>query len=259
MKMNGTDVTDFIYNGVHALSVNRNGATIFTAAVGLPAFTAEYRMDEGTGQILTDYSGHNYTGQLGSTTGADTNDPAWAGGGLKFATNDYCMIPIDSIDPDYDMTVYLCLSIPATPPAATEYHWSIGSGNTSGFCGMSSRTNGTLRLSVGSNSYSYYQYIEMVAADVVPGNRVLTYKRSGTTVTMKDIGSGKSIQVTGLTGFYPYEQMMLGASCEAAPANYSNQSIYYFVAVPLATTDPQDQLVYSYIKTKCAAKGVTVP
>lgn len=49
---------------------------------------AEYRFDEGSGQVLTDYRG-GYNGQLGSTAGSDTNDPTWGTEGLTFATDDY--------------------------------------------------------------------------------------------------------------------------------------------------------------------------
>ena len=49
---------------------------------------AEYRFHEGAGQVLYDYKNGN-NGQLGSTTGADTNDPTWTPQGLTFATDDY--------------------------------------------------------------------------------------------------------------------------------------------------------------------------
>jgi hypothetical protein len=54
---------------------------------------AEYRFNEGSGQILYDYSGNNNHGTLGSTTGADTNDPTYAGGGASFTTDDYIVGP----------------------------------------------------------------------------------------------------------------------------------------------------------------------
>jgi hypothetical protein len=50
---------------------------------------AEYRFNEGSGQILYDYSGNNNHGTLGSTTGADTNDPTYTGQGASFETDDY--------------------------------------------------------------------------------------------------------------------------------------------------------------------------
>lgn len=51
----------------------------------------EYRFDDGSGQVVTDYvSSANL--RLGSTTGADTNDPTWVAEGLQFTTDDNCYI-----------------------------------------------------------------------------------------------------------------------------------------------------------------------
>ena len=45
-------------------------------------------------QVLYDRSGNGYHGQLGSTTGADTNDPAWLSPrGLQFGGHDYVTLP----------------------------------------------------------------------------------------------------------------------------------------------------------------------
>jgi hypothetical protein len=38
---------------------------------------AEWRFDQGAGQTLVDASGNGHHGQLGSTAGADVNDPTW--------------------------------------------------------------------------------------------------------------------------------------------------------------------------------------
>jgi Concanavalin A-like lectin/glucanases superfamily len=50
---------------------------------------AEWRFDDGAGQVLTDHAGGHH-GQLGSTAGSDANDPAWTAAGLSFdGANDY--------------------------------------------------------------------------------------------------------------------------------------------------------------------------
>lgn len=60
---------------------------------GMPVrdgLVAEYRFDEGRGQVLCDYSGNGNHGQLGSTREADTNDPLWTPQGLQFdGVDDY--------------------------------------------------------------------------------------------------------------------------------------------------------------------------
>jgi hypothetical protein len=45
---------------------------------------AEYRFDEGSGQVLTDYSGNGHHGRLGTSGGADADDPNWTSEGLIF-------------------------------------------------------------------------------------------------------------------------------------------------------------------------------
>ena len=45
---------------------------------------AEYKFNESTGQVLKDSSGNNNNGQLGVTTGVDSNDPTWSSNGLLF-------------------------------------------------------------------------------------------------------------------------------------------------------------------------------
>jgi chitodextrinase len=50
---------------------------------------AEWRFDDGAGQVLTDHSGNGNSGQLGSTTGADAADPTWTAQGLSFDGGDF--------------------------------------------------------------------------------------------------------------------------------------------------------------------------
>ncbi len=48
-----------------------------------------YAFDEGSGQTLADLSGNGHTATLGSTAGADTNDPLWNAAGLAYTTDDF--------------------------------------------------------------------------------------------------------------------------------------------------------------------------
>jgi hypothetical protein len=59
-----------------------------------------WQFDEGSGQVATDSSGNGNNGQLGSTAGADANDPIWVDGisgkALGFdGVDDYVEIPYD--------------------------------------------------------------------------------------------------------------------------------------------------------------------
>lgn len=58
----------------------------------------EWKLDEKSGEITKDTSGSNISGQLGSTSGSDVNDPTWTqgkeGAGLSFdGTTDYVTVP----------------------------------------------------------------------------------------------------------------------------------------------------------------------
>jgi len=50
---------------------------------------AEWRFDQGAGQVLTDHTGNGHHGRLGSTTGVDAADPAWTAQGLSFDGGDF--------------------------------------------------------------------------------------------------------------------------------------------------------------------------
>jgi len=58
-------------------------------AIVTAGLLAEWRFDEGTGQVLTDSTGNGHHGQLGSTAGADANDPTWTAEGLNFAAGTF--------------------------------------------------------------------------------------------------------------------------------------------------------------------------
>ena len=66
-------------------------------ALGIPraGLVAYHDLYDPTASLASvpDLSGNGYALRLGSTAGADTNDPAWAAGGkgLVFTTDDYCL------------------------------------------------------------------------------------------------------------------------------------------------------------------------
>ena len=57
---------------------------------------AEYRFNEGQGQVLTDYTGNGHDGQLGSTGGADADDPDWSAEGLVFTAANSDIVTCDT-------------------------------------------------------------------------------------------------------------------------------------------------------------------
>jgi hypothetical protein len=68
------------------LLLQRGASAIPIVQAGLVVY---YRLDEGSGQAVADQTGNGHNGTLGSTAGADTNDPSWVPEGLSFTTDDY--------------------------------------------------------------------------------------------------------------------------------------------------------------------------
>jgi hypothetical protein len=59
---------------------------------------AEWRFDEGAGQVLTDYTGNGHHGRLGSTAGIDPSDPSWSSEGLVFTAAGGDFVECDNAD-----------------------------------------------------------------------------------------------------------------------------------------------------------------
>jgi hypothetical protein len=58
-------------------------------------------MNEGSGQVVRDWSGHGNNGTLGDSAAVDSHDPSWipgvfAGSALRFGGDDYVSIPDSS-------------------------------------------------------------------------------------------------------------------------------------------------------------------
>src|SRR6266508_3016139 len=79
-------------------------------------------MNEGSGQVVHDYSGHANHGQLGELPTADTHDPAWipgvfAGSALRFGGDDYVQIPDSASLEPQALTVAAWIRGTTTPRA----------------------------------------------------------------------------------------------------------------------------------------------
>lgn len=67
-------------------------------ASAAPTVLAQWTLDEGTGQVASDASGHGSTGQLGESSAPDAADPAWipghdGGNALAFDGTTYVAVP----------------------------------------------------------------------------------------------------------------------------------------------------------------------
>jgi hypothetical protein len=91
---------------------------------------AEWRFDDGAGQVLTDYKGGHH-GQLGGTAGSDGNDPSWDTGGLSFAgshgggANDYVITSAWTF-PSPDFHVDIVGKFTGSPPPGVDFVFVAG-------------------------------------------------------------------------------------------------------------------------------------
>lgn len=122
-----------------------------TVSLVRDGIVAEYRFDDGSGQVLNDYSVNGYDGTLGSTSGSDTNDPTWVTEGLSFdGTDDYVDLPTgvqSDVAGGTACTVLFVLL--AHSPAATEYLYHVGSQLDIQF-----NTSRQLRFGLNTDSFS---------------------------------------------------------------------------------------------------------
>ena len=104
---------------MHARTRSLVAAITATAAlVALPSAASAadfplvgwWPMNEGSGQVVRDWSGHNLNGTLGNSPGVDSQDPTWIpgvffGSALRFDGNDIVQIPDKPILDQQKLTV----------------------------------------------------------------------------------------------------------------------------------------------------------
>jgi hypothetical protein len=101
-------------------------AGLLTAPTGASAGGLDFKikgwwpLNEGRGQTVYDWSGYRNHGMLGSTPGADANDPTWIkgifwGSALNFSGDDFVQIPSSSSLQPQQFTVSLWTRAPQSP------------------------------------------------------------------------------------------------------------------------------------------------
>jgi hypothetical protein len=89
---------------------------------------AEWRFNEGSGQVLTDYTGNGHNGRLGTTTGADAADPAWTPQGLSFDGGDFVECDNAGISGTVPRTIVAVMKRVSTNEFGWEWAGSGGAG-----------------------------------------------------------------------------------------------------------------------------------
>lgn len=107
---------------------------------------AQYTFDEGSGQVLKDRSGKGNNGRLGSTSGADANDPAWGAQRLTFAADDYVSCGSIGANSSFEFVILDCVG---TAPL-------VGVSNAGGiYAGF---TDGYARITLGVTHWRSFEW-----------------------------------------------------------------------------------------------------
>jgi hypothetical protein len=117
-------------------------------------------MNEGSGQVIHDYSGHHNNGQLGDSPVADGHDPTWipgvfAGSALRFGGDDYVQIPDSTSLEPQAITVAAWIRGTSTPG---QYKYVVSKGATgceSGSYGLYTSSNGGLAFYIGDGTRQF--------------------------------------------------------------------------------------------------------
>jgi hypothetical protein len=134
-------------------------ATAGASGVSFP-LVGWWPMNEGSGQVVRDWSGHGNNGVLGTTAGVDANDPTWipgvfAGSALRFDGNDMVRIPDSSSLEPAKVTVAAWIRGTGSPG---QYKYVVGKGANgclSGSYGLYTSDNGGLAFYIGDGTQAF--------------------------------------------------------------------------------------------------------
>lgn len=218
----------------------------------VPGAVALYLFNEGSGQVLTDYSGNSNGGQLGSTTGADTNDPAWGATGLSFDGDDNVTCGtaagLDFANRDHTLTV-------AVTPTTTEIEAIAGKARLGTHaCGLAQVT-GKFRFDYRGAGASAAVNADDTYATGTP--YTVTLMREAAVISMYVNGvkqtATRTITDEPSTGAYPF---MLGTRPQGG-GNF-NGTIHAAIAYPFALSPAQVAQTHAALKGMLAPRGVTL-
>lgn len=202
---------------------------------------AWYRCDEGSGQILYDYSGNGNHGTLGSTTGVDTNDPTWNEKGLVFGGDDQIRLPVF---PEPFTAIFIASATTAYSTQAI--HLNINTG-------IAIEKIGTVYYlgHIGTNRSSE------ATALTCSGNTSFVITRSGSTTTLTDLSQPtKTISLDWIRNITAVGSFV-GTSQPADRVCY--QTAYTLIVYPFILSDAQKAQACVYEKARLATKGVILP
>ena len=115
-----------------AAGLSAAALSVLPATAGADGFplVGWWPMNEGSGQVIRDWSGHGNNGTLGNSAGADDQDPAWirgvfSGSALSFGGNDMVRIPDSTSLEPANVTVAAWIRGTSSPG---QYKYVVGKG-----------------------------------------------------------------------------------------------------------------------------------
>jgi len=209
-----------------------------------------------TGQVLTDFSGRGNHGQLGSTSGEDSNDPAWSDNALVFdGTDDYVECPVTKTAHFTWLVACKLAETRAAHIVASDIGFSTGKGYVLG----SYVTSGTLYLV--SNAYESTPD-KPVTDTVFPINTpVVVGMRFGTAID-RMLGGAMVQTIPVVTSNTRWTAgLRIGASFRdpiSAQFRLFKGNFYYSQMFNRMLTDAEYMRAYWAVKSLLASRGVAL-
>jgi hypothetical protein len=145
-----------------AAALSAAALSVLPATAGADGFplVGWWPMNEGSGQVIHDWSGHANNGTLGNSAGVDDQDPAWirgvfSGSALSFGGNDMVRIPDSTSLEPANVTVAAWIRGTSSPG---QYKYVVGKGANgcmSGSYGLYTSDNGGLAFYIGDGSQNF--------------------------------------------------------------------------------------------------------
>ena len=212
----------------------------------------EYKVNEGSGQVLYDYK-NNKNGQLGSTAGADTNDPTWGAGYLQFDGDDY--INIGNILDDV-FTVESVISTPSSG-AIPLCGWTVGAAAPALYLNFGSTSRALAFL--GNNTWKYFSLSHNIY-DSLPHHIVFLIpgKLATDVANFRLIIDGieqATHSTTSTADGAEKTGLLIGMSNVNAPNGFR---CYYFNIYNRVRTNQENDRMRKYIRRLMAGRGVSI-
>jgi hypothetical protein len=195
---------------------------------------AEYRFNEGSGQILYDYSGNNNHGTLGSTTGSDTNDPTYTGQGALCTTDDY-FTGLTGLGANAAQTLMIVLNF---------NHLASVNGTHTGICSSLMQHSANNRIYI-SGQNDFFDTTALITAGVW---NCLTFTSSGSTTTAALKVGLTNVACTQQTGDTNEIPALTQIGCKSGVGAYMDGTFAYFIIYNRVLAQAEITQNYNYLK-----------